>query len=101
MSNSRRFPSEIIAIATVMMGLLLCSAVGSAGADDKEKNQAFVRAAMGGYLEKMERLIQEGADVNLKAKEGTTALSLAAALHRKEIVDLLKKHGAKESSGTL
>jgi uncharacterized protein len=41
-------------------------------------------------------LIQYGADVNIKAKDGMTALKKASSLGKKDIMELLKKHGAKE-----
>lgn len=43
-----------------------------------------------------ELLITHGADVNLKSDNGATPLSLARRRGKAEIVELLKKHGAKE-----
>ena len=40
-------------------------------------------------------LVKEGADVNLKAKDGSTALSLAKKEKDEAMVKLLKKLGAK------
>jgi len=43
-----------------------------------------------------ELLITHGADVNMKSNDGATPLSLASRGGKVEIVQLLKKHGAKE-----
>ncbi|MGD8499618.1 MAG: ankyrin repeat domain-containing protein [Phycisphaerales bacterium] len=43
-----------------------------------------------------EVLISNGADINAKTKDGSTALSLAKDRGYTDIVELLKKHGAKE-----
>lgn len=51
----------------------------------KHDRQAFVKL-----------LIKNGADINAKAKDGSTALSLATEKGHKNIVDILKSHGAKE-----
>jgi hypothetical protein len=40
-------------------------------------------------------LIQKGANVNAKANDGTTALSLASAEDHQNIVEILKANGAK------
>ena len=44
----------------------------------------------------MELLIANGAEVNVKAKSGDSPLSLAKDKGHTEIVELLRKHGAKE-----
>ena len=41
-------------------------------------------------------LISKGADMNVKDNQGNSPLDLADANGRTEIVELLKKHGAKE-----
>jgi len=43
-----------------------------------------------------ERLINEGAYVNTKGKEGRTPMDCAQDSNHTEIVELLRKHGAKE-----
>jgi uncharacterized protein len=47
-------------------------------------------------LEIASLLIKYGADVNIKAKDGRTALKQARSEGKKDIMELLKKHGAKE-----
>ena len=41
-------------------------------------------------------LIEKGADINTKTKNGSTVLKIAQDIGRKEIVEILKAHGAKE-----
>jgi ankyrin repeat protein len=41
-------------------------------------------------------MLEAGADVNAKARKGYTALRYAHEKGHKEIVELLKAHGAKE-----
>lgn len=48
------------------------------------------------YVELVQFLIDKGADVNVKDKEGETALKISKLRGRPEIVALLKKAGARE-----
>ena len=62
---------------------------------------ALICASRHGHVEIVRMLLDKGADVNVKALFGYTPLSVAGALSMnlaavKEIVDLLKAHGAKE-----
>ena len=50
-----------------------------------------------GDLAGVQRELNKGADVNAKADDGMTPLHLAANFGYREIVDLLRKHGAKTS----
>lgn len=43
----------------------------------------------------VELLIAKGADVNAKNNKGKTPLQVAVDLNRREMADLLKKHGAR------
>ena len=56
----------------------------------------FSRAARGRRLDVVEVLIAHGADVNAKTKNGKTPIYLAKRYSRDQIVELLRKHGAKE-----
>jgi pectate lyase len=53
-------------------------------------------AARAGRKYVVELLIEKGADVNAKNKNGDTPLGLAIGQDRKDIAELLRKHGAKE-----
>ena len=48
------------------------------------------------YAASMMNHPDNGADINTKNKDGYTALDLARDKGHTEIVELLKKHGAKE-----
>ena len=53
-------------------------------------------AASVGHKDVVELLIAKDADVNAKNRKGKTPLSLANEKGHKEIVELLRTHGAKE-----
>ena len=57
---------------------------------------ALMFACSNGKLDLVEYLISKGANVNLKAKDGTSALSLAIKEKNDEIIKILKDKGAKE-----
>lgn len=57
---------------------------------------ALMFASTNGKLDLVKYLISRGADVNLKAKDDTTALSLAIKDKNAEIIKVLKAEGAKE-----
>lgn len=57
---------------------------------------ALMFASTNGNLDLVKYLVSKGADVNLKAKDGTTALSLATKEKNAEIIKVLKAGGAKE-----
>ena len=61
---------------------------------DKYGSTALMRAAMSGNREIVQALLAKGAKVNAKDKYGLTALMLATGYS--EVVELLKKAGAKE-----
>ncbi|MBR4682153.1 MAG: ankyrin repeat domain-containing protein [Elusimicrobiaceae bacterium] len=77
-----------------IMGVLLHH-----GAVIDEKNEsgltALMWACLVGQARLAEVLLKNGADINLKSKDGHTALSIATEQQYTEIVDLLKKAGAK------
>ena len=70
------------------------------GAEVDEKNKfgetALMNAARWGHPLNAAFLIDAGADINAKTKSGETALEFATYSHHKEVVELLKMHGAKE-----
>jgi ankyrin repeat protein len=52
-------------------------------------------AAVYGHTEVVELLIAKNADINAKDEDGRTALDWAVSGGKKEIADLLRKHGGK------
>ena len=59
-------------------------------------SMSLFEAASKGDTEKVQALLAKGADVNAKRDDGVTALMEAKKKGHKEIVQLLKKAGAKE-----
>ena len=57
---------------------------------------ALMFACSNGKADLVQYLVSKGADVNLKAKDGTTALSLAKKEKNDDIIKILKANGAKE-----
>ncbi|MGB2866682.1 MAG: ankyrin repeat domain-containing protein [Sedimentisphaerales bacterium] len=55
-------------------------------------------AARNGYVNAVKVLLAKGADASMKSNAGRTALDLAKEKNHSDIVELLKKHGAKEES---
>ena len=72
-----------------------------AGTDPNLKNVKGCTALMFGYsnLNFVQKVIQVGADVNWKDKDGNTALNLAADLGEVECVEKLIESGAEINSG--
>ncbi len=63
-----------------------------AGADI---NSALLVAVSNGNSARVKELLEKGADVNAKDQNGTTALTIATGYGYTEIIELLKKAGAK------
>ena len=54
----------------------------------------------GGHAQVVKVLLENGPDATAKTREGRAPLSLAKKKGHNEIVELLRKHRAKEQSGT-
>ena len=79
------------------MTRLLLNKSADVNAKENEGGQTPLHRAAGkGHTTVAELLIANGADVNAKENEGKTALSVAKDKGNTEIVELLRKHGAKE-----
>lgn len=76
--------------------MLLCSmpALAQKGADQINVNGQFVMAARAGQVARVEALLQEGAQVNSRDRNGDSPLNLAAARGNEALVDALLKAGA-------
>ncbi|MEQ9606635.1 MAG: ankyrin repeat domain-containing protein, partial [Kiloniellaceae bacterium] len=80
-------------------GALVVLLTRGADADAREAdtgNTALMLAANRARLEEVKLLLQAGADPNLKAKDGWTALAAAEMIGDSEIAALLRAAGAKE-----
>jgi ankyrin repeat protein len=53
-------------------------------------------AARNGHKSLIDLLINKGADVNAENDKGETPIEVIGSRNRQDIIDLLKKHGAKE-----
>ena len=62
--------------------------------EDSHLKTALHYAAQRGRMEVAKLLINKGADVNAEGNEGITPLAIAESYTK--IVELLRKHGAKE-----
>ena len=79
------------AVAAICLILALAPLTGA-----NDKNQNLIVAAEKGDQDNVQRLLNEGADVNAKESDGWTALKIARQRGQKEIEELLIAHGAKE-----
>jgi ankyrin repeat protein len=57
----------------------------------------YAAISEGAPVEKVKALIERGAEVNAKTADGTTAIDFASRQGNQEVVQLLRKAGAKES----
>jgi len=62
----------------------------------REIDGMLLDACEDGDLEKVKQLLENGADVNAKDKDGLTALMYASYNGHKEVVELLKSYSAEE-----
>ncbi|MBN2270416.1 MAG: ankyrin repeat domain-containing protein [Sedimentisphaerales bacterium] len=85
----------VISGNTEIAGLLLANGADLNVVGSSMRMTALHTAVLRGNKEMVQLLIDKGADVNVKVG-GRTALDVAKLLKRQEIIDLLKKHGAKE-----
>lgn len=76
--------------------MLLCSnaVFAQKGMDQININGQFVMAARSGQIERVSALLDEGAKVNSRDRNGDSPLNMAAANGHAELVDILLKAGA-------
>ena len=78
-----------------IVGLLIAKAADVNAKGSKYGIAPLLNAAMGGYKETTELLIAKSTDVNVRGFLGKTPLNMAVDEGKKEIADLLRKHGGK------
>lgn len=76
--------------------MLLCSNIAFAqkGMDQINVNGQFVMAARAGQVARVSALLEDGAKVNSRDRNGDSPLNMAAAKGNAELVDVLLKAGA-------
>jgi hypothetical protein len=79
------------ALCTLAMALFFC--LPSHGQD---LNTKLIKAAAARNTAEVQSLLRQGADVNARSKDGTTALMIAKAESNVDVLTLLKSYGAKE-----
>jgi outer membrane protein assembly factor BamB len=74
---------------------LLDSGVSANAPHPQDQSGPLIFAVIGGNPDVVRLLIERGADIDAKTKEGKTALDIARLLKHRKIVDLLKQAGAR------
>jgi len=69
--------------------------VKAVNAKDEDGGTALMAAACRGDIENLKLLLENGADLNVKKKDGSTALTLAVQYGEKGIASLLKRTMAR------
>jgi ankyrin repeat protein len=90
---NRKEPMKLYAgLLAIGLSILLLASVQSGCAEDQ--TEALLGASRVGDLQKVEALLSAGADVNAKAKGGSTALMYASGKGHRSVVELLLAQGA-------
>ncbi len=92
-TKNSTFLELIVGLLSIM--LVLVSAVSSAVAGADNATQDLIQAVIRGNLDRVKSLLDGGADVNAKLKDGSTAMWGAASAGKTDMAKLLKAHGAK------
>ncbi|PUE30534.1 ankyrin repeat domain-containing protein [Limnohabitans sp. Jir72] len=90
-------------LALIIVALLLAQGVAYAqkGMDQININGQFVMAGRVGKVERVQALLDQGAQVNSRDRNGDTPLNMAAAKGNTELVQVLIKAGADVNLGNL
>lgn len=65
--------------------------------DDRQFTMLHYAAALG-YLDQVKKILSHGVDINAQAIDGSTALDYARRWRHDDVVDYLKRNGAKDDS---
>ena len=83
---SPRCKPEVFSLLLATPGVLI-------NATDAEGNTALIKAAKAGLLDKVQALVEAGADTHLQNKKGQTALSLAQSCRHTAVAEWMQAHG--------
>jgi len=84
--------------ATVALVELLLARGANANATDDSGDTPLYIAAYVDEPDSVETLLKRHADPNIKDEDGMTALDRAVASHCDDVIDLLRKNGAKRGN---
>lgn len=79
-----------------MVKLLIAKGADLNTKDQQQRRTSLHYAAENGRITLVELLIAKGANVNAKAKKGVRPLALAGRTGDRDLIELLKRHGAKQ-----
>ena len=96
-AGTRRKPlsAAIYAGAPVDILRVLLDSGADMNSRDDNGNTALIDAACARYTEAVKLFLDRGADVNARSTEGGTALDCAKERDAREIVRILRRHGAR------
>jgi uncharacterized protein len=99
MSDQKDCKANFLWGVLIITGVVVfCASTAAVKAGDP--TQELIRGSMAGDLQKVERLLSEGANVNARFKEGFTALMLASLTNRPAIVTLFLRKGVDVNART-
>lgn len=95
MSRNRVLLTRKATLVAALAMLLLLAACGGPGFEDRQKlGTALIEAAKKGQVDKVESLLEAGADVNARGQDRQTPLMAASLGGHPEVVQLLIEKGA-------
>jgi ankyrin repeat protein len=86
--------------AVLVAALFLVLVIGTDVVNAEDKGMALRIAASNGQLEEVERLLNEGADIDARSDNGMTPLILASWRGHTKVVELLLREGADVDATT-
>jgi ankyrin repeat protein len=99
MADQQHYKADFLWGVLIIAGIFVfCVSAATVKAADPA--QELIRASMAGDLQKVERLLREGVNVNARFKDGFTALMLASLTNRPAIVTLFLRKGVDVNART-